>query len=143
LASLVLSHGARDLSRQFKSSVALSEQIEDHSYGISEPSASAYCNQWLADNRKKSLLADIGIGTIDQALLAILPARFQSLRLLGLSNKVLLVDEVHAYDPYMRKLLITLLEAHAEQGGSSILLSATLPNNFKTELLASYVKKEN
>lgn len=139
-ASLVLSHGARDLSESFRKSVVLSEQVGDSDYGANELSASAYCNQWLADNRKKALLADVGVGTIDQALLAVLPARFQSLRLLGLSNKVLLVDEVHAYDPYMRQLLMSLLEAHAAQRGCAVLLSATLPAGFKRELLMAYAR---
>ncbi len=102
-------------------------------------SAGAYCNQWLADSRKKSLLADVGVGTIDQALLAVLPARHQSLRMLGLRGKVLVVDEVHAYDPYMRQLLSSLLKAHSSQGGSAILLSATLPQQFRSELTAAYV----
>ncbi len=139
-ASLVLSHGARDLSESFRKSVVLSEQAGDNSYGTNELSASAYCNQWLADNRKKALLADVGVGTIDQALLAVLPARFQSLRLLGLSNKVLFVDEVHSYDPYMRQLLISLLEAHAAQRGCAVLLSATLPAGFKRELMMAYAR---
>ena len=141
--SLVLAHGARDLSDGFVSSVALPSQEHDCSYGGSEQSASAYCNAWLADSRKKSLLADVGVGTIDQALLAVLPARHQSLRLLGLADKVLLIDEVHAYDPYMRGLLMELLEAHARQGGSAILLSATVPQALRRELISSYAKGFN
>ena len=101
-------------------------------------SATAYCNAWLADNRKKALLADVGVGTLDQALLAVLPARHQSLRLLGLERKVLLVDEVHAYDSYMQKLLDALLEIHARQGGSVILLSATLPQTMRENLVAAF-----
>ena len=136
--SLVLAHGAARLSDDFIESVALSRQADDRSYKKDEQSASAYCNAWLADNRKKALLADVGVGTIDQALLCVLPARHQSLRLLGLSDKVLLVDEVHAYDPYMRRLLTALLEAHARQGGSAILLSATLPHTLRQELLKGF-----
>lgn len=143
--SLILAHGARDLSAQFRQSVWLFEQQQtDKDYFIAkkqddqESSATAYCNAWLADSRKKALLADVGVGTLDQALLAVLPARHQSLRLLGLSGKVLLVDEVHAYDSYMQKLLDALLEAHARQGGSAILLSATLPRNMRTELVNAF-----
>ena len=136
--SLVLAHGARELSDGFVASVALSPHFADNSYDKTEASASAYCNAWLADSRKKALLADVGVGTIDQALLSVLPARHQSLRLLGLSDKVLLVDEVHAYDPYMRRLLTALLEAHARQGGSAILLSATLPKNMRKSLVAGF-----
>lgn len=146
--SLVLAHGARHLSEAFTQSIAemrssvpvLENQPSDSNYDPTEESASAYCNAWFADNRKKALLADIGVGTIDQSLLAVLPARHQALRVLGLGRKVLLVDEVHAYDPYMKRLLENLLELHAGQGGSVILLSATLPQRMKTELLASFAK---
>ena len=87
---------------------------------------------------KKSLFADVGVGTIDQALLAVLPARHQSLRILGLRDKVLLVDEVHAFDHYMQRLLCALLEAHAMQGGSVIMLSATLPQEMRNDYLNAY-----
>ncbi len=146
LPSLVLAHGASNLSEAFQESVFLSQQDDDddesYEHGRSnkaqELSATAYCNAWLADNRKKSLLADVGVGTLDQALLAVLPARHQSLRLLGLGRKVLLVDEVHAYDSYMQKLLDALLEIHARQGGSVILLSATLPQTMRERLITAF-----
>ncbi len=144
LPSLVLAHGARNLSEAFQKSVLLSEQGDDAIYEegqsdkAQELSATAYCNAWLADNRKKTLLADVGVGTLDQALLAVLPARHQSLRLLGLGRKVLLVDEVHAYDSYMQKLLDALLEIHARQGGNVILLSATLPQSMRERLIAAF-----
>ena len=139
-ASLVLAHGARQLSREFRDSVALVDQPQDRSYEPGEGSASAYCSAWIADSRKKALLADVGVGTLDQALLGVLPARHQSLRLLGLNQKVLLVDEVHSYDPYMRRLLTALLEAHARQGGSAVLLSATLPQEFRRQLVAGFAR---
>lgn len=140
LPSLVLAHGATQLSDSFQESVKLSQQPADKQYGIKDVSASAYCNEWLADSRKKALLADVGVGTIDQALLGILPARHQSLRLLGLSDKVLLVDEVHAFDPYMQSLLSVLLQAHAAQGGSAILLSATLPLRHRQQLVSAFAQ---
>ncbi len=86
----------------------------------------------------RSFAGRCGVGTLDQALLAVLPARHQSLRLLGLAGKVLLVDEVHAYDPYMLSLLKNLLIAHARQCGSVILLSATLPLDVRNQLLQAY-----
>ena len=145
LPSLILAHGARDLSDLFHESVFLSEHQaadlnykEGHDEREQELSAAAYCSAWLADNRKKALLADVGVGTLDQALLAVLPARHQSLRLLGLGRKVLLVDEVHAYDSYMQKLLDALLEMHARQGGSVILLSATLPQTMRENLVEAF-----
>ncbi|MCB2180763.1 MAG: CRISPR-associated helicase Cas3' [Desulfobulbaceae bacterium] len=143
--SLILAHGARSLSDSFRNSVFLPENEkeglnyeENNNRNEPELCASAYCNAWLADNRKKALLADVGVGTLDQALLAVLPARHQSLRLLGLGRKVLLIDEVHAYDCYMQQLLDALLEAHARQGGSAILLSATLPQTMRKKLVAAF-----
>jgi len=130
--SLVLAHGARHLSRTFMESVA-----EPDECGMGE-TATAQCAAWLADNRKKALLADVGVGTLDQALLAVLPARFQSLRLFGLAEHILIVDEVHSYDPYMNKLLQNLLAFHAAMGGSAILLSATLPTHVRREFIAAY-----
>ena len=145
LPSLILAHGARELSNTFRKSVYFPEnQAKDLNYTNScneqeqELSATAYCHAWLADGRKKALLADVGVGTLDQALLAVLPARHQSLRLLGLGRKVLLVDEVHAYDSYMQKLLDALLEMHARQGGSVILLSATLPQTMRENIVEAF-----
>ncbi|OMH30090.1 CRISPR-associated helicase/endonuclease Cas3 [Motiliproteus sp. MSK22-1] len=138
LPSLVLAHGACQHSKAFTDSIGMVGQSADSSYAGDEPSASAFCSAWLADNRKKALLADVGVGTLDQALLGVLPARHQSLRMLGLARKVLLVDEVHAYDSYMQSLLETLIEAQAGQGGSVILLSATLSQSMRSGLAAAY-----
>ena len=140
LPSLVLAHGASALSKQFRQSILpINNQVKTQ-HGDGTDTAEAHCNQWLTDNRKKSLLADIGVGTIDQALLAILPARHQSLRLLGLLNKVLIVDEVHACDTYMHILLCRLLTAHALAGGSVILLSATLAKTQRQQFINAYNK---
>ncbi|MDD5297337.1 MAG: CRISPR-associated helicase Cas3' [Rhodocyclaceae bacterium] len=135
--SLVLAHGARHLVEEFESSI-LPPQPDDLDYGNEEPSAGGACAAWLADSNKKALLAEVGVGTLDQALLAIMPARHQSLRLLGLAGKVLILDEVHAFDAYTGRLLQILLEAHARQGGSAILLSATLPAELRADLVASF-----
>ncbi|MCF7889466.1 MAG: CRISPR-associated helicase Cas3', partial [Victivallales bacterium] len=140
--SIVLSHGSRHMSEVFRSSF-LMNSASDTLAGYDETSAEAnagkfYCTNWLADSTKKSLLADIGIGTIDQLLLSILPVRYQDLRLYGMKNKVLVVDEVHAYDPYMNKLLCAVLKAHIAAGGSAVLLSATIPQVLKRKLVDSY-----
>jgi len=136
--SLVLAHSARALSPSFRQSLLPEADVEGDHYGDGATTASAHCNAWLADNRKKALLAEVGVGTIDQALLAVLPSRHQSLRLLGLLDKVLLVDEVHACDAYMHTLLCELLQAHAAAGGSAILLSATLPQSQREALANAF-----
>lgn len=135
--SLVLAHGARHLEDAFTASV-VPEPTADRDYTGVDRTAGAECRAWLADSRKTALLAEVGIGTIDQALLGVLPRRHQSLRLLGLADKTLIVDEVHAYDPYTTTLLRTLLTGHARQGGSVILLSATLPQGLRRELVSAW-----
>ena len=131
--SLILAHGARHLSERFQASltIAASEKPPAEDGG-------GECAAWLADNRKKALLAAVGVGTIDQALMAVLPARHQCLRLFGLARQVLVVDEVHAYDTYMHGLLCTLLRFQAMLGRSAILLSATLPLGKRQELAEAF-----
>lgn len=97
----------------------------------SDPGEPVTCGQWLADDRRRILLADIGVGTIDQALLAVLPTRFNTLRLWALSNRILIVDEAHGYDPYMEEELRSLLRFHAMLGGSAIVMTATLPKRMR------------
>lgn len=86
----------------------------------------AFCAEWIADDRRKAFMAQGGAGTIDQALLTILPAKYQSLRLFGLHGKVLIVDELHSFDDFVLRELTALVELHAMLGGSTILMSATL-----------------
>lgn len=134
--SLVLAHSAAKTAQKLD----LLKDQNDGGYDPSdeEASASQHSSAWLADSRKKALLADFGVGTIDQALLAVMKLRHQSLRLLGLATKLLVVDEVHACDCYMGELLTRLLHFHAAQGGSAILLSATLPLAQRRRLLAAF-----
>jgi CRISPR-associated endonuclease/helicase Cas3 len=97
----------------------------------------ADCVDWFARSSKRALLAAAGIGTVDQALLAGLRADYAGLRLLGLWGKVLVVDEVHAYDGYMLAVLEKLIEAQAA-GGSVVLMSATLPSRERTRLVRAF-----
>lgn len=130
--SLVLAHSKRDLFLE------LDRTPRDAAYDGRETTASQDCAAWLADSRKKALLAQVGVGTIDQALIGVLPLRHQGLRLCGLASKVLIVDEVHACDPYMERLLEALLTFHAAFGGSAVLLSATLPSRQKERLVRAF-----
>jgi CRISPR-associated endonuclease/helicase Cas3 len=103
--------------------------------------SSATCSAWIADSSRKGFLADVGVGTIDQALLAALPVRYQVLRLFGLSERVVIVDEVHAYDRYMGIELEGLLRFQSALGGHAIVLSATLPEKRRNDLLAVWTGK--
>ncbi len=141
-ANLVLAHGHKKLVEEFAASI-LPTSAPEQDAAQQDETATARCTAWLADHSKRALLASAGIGTIDQALLAVLHSKHQSLRLLGLFNKVLIVDEVHACDAYMQGVLEVLLEFHARTAGTVILLSATLPSVMKQALLNAYAKGRN
>jgi CRISPR-associated endonuclease/helicase Cas3 len=88
--------------------------------------------------RKRSLLAPFGVGTVDQSLLSVLQTRHFFVRLFGLSHKTVVFDEVHAYDTYMSTLFQHLLRWLRAVGASVVILSATLPERTRRELLQAY-----
>lgn len=93
--------------------------------------------RWMTPSRL-SLLFPYGVGTIDQILMSVIKVRFGVLRILGLSRKVIVIDEVHAYDAYMSTLLKRLLEWCKVLRIPVVLLSATLPVEKKKEYIDIY-----
>ena len=143
--SVALVHGAQEMHRGFRSAMWSAGRGEVAYAGAqsddgSDVDASVACAAWIADDRRRAFLADAGAGTVDQALLSVLPSRHQSLRLLGLMRRVLILDEVHAYDAYMQREIESLLEFQAGLGGSAVLLSATLPLNIRRRLADAFAK---
>lgn len=136
--SLVLAHGGCRMSAAFRDSIWQPSENKENDYVLIDASTMAECHVWFADSRKKALLAEVGVGTLDQLLMAVMPFRHQSLRLLGMRDKILILDEVHAYDGYIVKLLEGLLRFHSAQGGSVIILSATLPASLRDKLISSF-----
>jgi CRISPR-associated endonuclease/helicase Cas3 len=92
--------------------------------------------RWAAESPKRFLAAPVAVGTIDQALLGILPVKHAHLRLATLARSLLVVDEVHASDAYMGRLLERLLKAQLGNGGHTLLLSATLGSSARRRYLA-------
>jgi len=101
------------------------------------PAPDVVASEW-STYRKRGLLAPFGVGTVNQALLAALVTRHMFVRLFGLWAKVVIIDEVHAYDVYTSDLLKTLLTWLGALGAQVVLHSATLPSTKKLELAASY-----
>lgn len=138
--SLVLAHGRRVLNARFAESILTGavDPAEEMAADAADQPAGGQCAAWIADDRRKAFLAEIGVGTIDQALMAVLPVRHATLRLVGLAQRVLIVDEAHAYDTYMTTELKRLLHFHAALGGSAIVLSATLTARQRAMLCAAF-----
>ncbi len=139
--SLVLAHSQAALHDRFRASLLQSSgAVEGGDASQEDAPGSVTCAAYLADDRRKALLADVGAGTVDQALLGVLPARFGTVRLSGLAGKVLILDEAHAYDRYMGVEAEHLLRFHAASGGHAIVLSATLPCRRREELVRSWLE---
>ena len=96
------------------------------------------CAAWVALDRGRAFLADVGAGTVDQALLGVPPSRHAALLLFGLAQRALINDEVHAHDAYMSRELETVVAFQTALGGGSIVLSATLPQDRRAALVAAF-----
>ncbi len=132
--NVVLAHGRANYQPQF---INLKQACEARPAQGKEE-AWIQCGQWLSQSRKRVFLGQIGVCTIDQVLVSVLPVRHKFVRGFGVGRSVLIIDEVHAYDSYMYGLLDAVLEQQYLAGGSAILLSATLPSYQKQQLAKTW-----
>jgi len=141
--NLQLLHGHAALSAEFQELLRKGNRLFAPTSICQEDAggdvASVAAAEWFT-HRKRGLLAPFGVGTIDQVLLAVLQTRHVFVRLFGLSDKTVVIDEVHAYDTYMSTLLERLLEWLAALDVSVVLLSATLPKARGRALLEAYAR---
>ena len=89
---------------------------------------------WFA-SAKLALLARYGVGTVDQALQAMVAVKHFFVRRFGLAGKVVILDEVHSYDVYTGSLITALVRELLALKCSVIILSATLTQARRQELL--------
>lgn len=131
-SSLVLAHGRAAFNAD---AIRLRSTVHDGN------EATVHQADWLSQSRKRVFLGQIGVCTIDQVLLSVLPVRHHFVRSFSLGRSVLIVDEVHAYDAYMYGLLERVLQQQRAIGGSAILLSATLPLHQRRALIRAWNPK--
>jgi len=91
-------------------------------------------SEWFSA-KKRAMLTEYGVGTVDQALLGVLRVRHHFVRLWGLGNRTIVLDEVHAYDAYTSRLIEGLVRWLSELGSSVIIMSATLTRAQRHALL--------
>ncbi len=95
--------------------------------------------EWML-GAKRGLLTPITVGTVDQLLHAATRTKHVMLRHAGLAGRVVILDEVHAYDVYMAQFLFEALRWLADAGVPVVLLSATLPPDLRERLVRAYVQ---
>ncbi len=89
---------------------------------------------WFNQN-KRGLLAPFAVGTIDQALMAVMNVKHGFVRAFGLAGKVVILDEVHSYDLYTGTILNELVAFLRQIDCTVIILSATLSQSRRAALL--------
>lgn len=88
----------------------------------------------------RALLAQWCVAAIDQALMAVLPVKFNMVRLLALSGKTVIIDEVDAFTAFTTAHLERLLEWLGALGSPVVLVSATLPAGLCDRLVRAYLR---
>lgn len=139
--SVALAHAKAHLNTMYSSlfrrgnagNIAQDEQPAEN-----EPAAEYITRWWLAGHKQTFLFNNFVIGTIDQLLFMALKTKHLSMRHLSLAGKVVIIDEAHAYDVYMGEYLDRALEWLAAYGVPVIMLSATLPEKRRRELVSAY-----
>jgi CRISPR-associated helicase Cas3/CRISPR-associated endonuclease Cas3-HD len=131
--SVSLAHGRAHLNDEFRGILHRGRTAQ-----VGDDNEDAAVAHWWLRGRKKSSLASFVVGTIDQVLFAGLKSRHLMLRHLALAGKVVIIDEVHAYDVYMSQYLHRVLQWLGAYRVPVVLLSATLPDARRAELLRAY-----
>lgn len=142
--SVFLAHGKARLNEEYQGIIrssrtrrALSSMGVDLGVGAAGGDAGVVVSDWM-QGRKKGMLANFVVCTVDQVLMGALDMRHLSLRHLALANKVVIIDECHAYDSYMQQYLKRALQWLGVWGCPVILLSATLPTTVRDGLIDAF-----
>ncbi len=106
---------------------------EPQGWDAADPQA----RHWMSSARKAAI-APCAVGTVDQALMSVLRTKHSPLRAFATMRRTLIIDEAHTFDPYMRRLLLRLLEWAGALGTPVVMMSATLPQTLTKSFLAAY-----
>ena len=92
---------------------------------------------WTEKGPRK-LFSEFACGTVDQLMAAGEALKAGDMRFLALSNKILVIDEFHAYDAYMLEILTVVLRWMKALHVPVIILSATMQKKTIRSLCSIY-----
>ncbi|MDR0917300.1 MAG: CRISPR-associated helicase Cas3' [Oscillospiraceae bacterium] len=136
--TITLAHGKSHLNELYEGIKSSRPNIGD---GEENEHDSVTVLDWFS-GRKKGLLADFAVGTVDHLLMGGLRQKHLALRHLGLANKVVIIDECHAYDAYMNSYLFKALNWLGAYRTPVVILSATLPSDTRRKLVGAYLNRD-
>jgi CRISPR-associated endonuclease/helicase Cas3 len=84
---------------------------------------------------EKQFITPITIATVDQLLTTLFQQQRWPLKYLAASDAAIILDEIHAYDPYTLSLITQLIKDLSAQGAHFMLMSATMPSYLHAPLL--------
>jgi CRISPR-associated helicase Cas3/CRISPR-associated endonuclease Cas3-HD len=135
--ALVHGHAAFNTEAAELTRVGLFSDTRESSVGDLGDDCGAVTHRWMA-GKHRSVMHDFVVTTIDAVLALSLREKLIALPHLAVASKVVILDEVHASDDYMRALLCRTLRWLGEHGVPVIALSATLNPAVRAELHAAY-----
>lgn len=127
--SISLAHGKSAFNDEYTSIPRTGWDVDDNEGNL-------VVHQWF--HGKTGMLSDIVVGTVDQVLMAGLKRKHLYLRHLGLAEKVVIIDECHAYDEYMGSYLSRALSWLGALKVPVVVMSATLPPKRREEMMCAY-----
>ncbi|HIW95917.1 MAG TPA: CRISPR-associated helicase Cas3' [Candidatus Corynebacterium gallistercoris] len=132
VVSMYLAHSKNQLSEPYKKLKfrGIEEETKEHR-------GSVVASSWMS-GRRRGLLSNIVVGTMDQVIMMALQQRYSMLRHAAMMGKIVIFDEVHAFDTYSSDYLETTLRWLAQYGVTVILMSATLPQQRRDALIEAY-----
>lgn len=130
--SLALAHGQAQFNAEYAAVQRMSKVFDPDGHG------QIVAHWFLTGRGKLATMSDFVVGTIDQLLLGALRAKHVVLRHLGVTGKVVVIDEVHAADAFMRRYLCRMLTWLAAYDVPVIAMSATLTPSIRHELIGAY-----
>lgn len=139
---IYLAHGKSQLNEEFQ---GISRNSHEHYVAIGQDldqeavPEEVVVSEWMS-GRKKGALANFLVCTVDQVLMGALEMKHLALRQLAYANKVVIIDECHAYDDYMQEYLRRVLEWMGSWNTPVILLSATLPEEQRHKMVDAYLR---